>query len=318
MTEGGVAPGHDGRIGDRRMGKQDVLHLGGRDVLAATNDPVGPAVEHGQVAVGVEAADVAGPEPAVLGEGGGGRGRVAEVAREPRRRARPRSRRRRHAPGSRSEAPPRGVGGLPSLDAPRPLRSGGPSRRSLPRTGRRSARPASPPGALGRQARVDRPAAKRDGSEGRSAVDHPRRDPGSAPGSSARRTRGWVRAHGSARRRSPPDPGEPGRRAARRPRRLARRRQGRRRVRDRAPAASPWRGAAPRAMPRALATRAAAERTATFGRPVVPEVRTATAGAPGSTGVAATLVRVRGDEVVDGKRRAAEARRRPSRTRCRR
>lgn len=60
MTEGRVAPGDDGRIGDRRMPEQYRLDLGGRDVLATPDDPVRPPVEHGQAPVRVQAPEIAG------------------------------------------------------------------------------------------------------------------------------------------------------------------------------------------------------------------------------------------------------------------
>ncbi len=83
VAQGRVAPGDDGRIGDRGVAEEHRFDLSRRDVLAAAHDPIRPAIEHGQVAVGVDATEVAGPKPAVVGEGGGGSGRVAEVAEEP-------------------------------------------------------------------------------------------------------------------------------------------------------------------------------------------------------------------------------------------
>ena len=50
------------RPGQRREHRLD---LGGRDVLAAPHDPVGPPVEHEQAAGGVEPPEVARPDPAV-------------------------------------------------------------------------------------------------------------------------------------------------------------------------------------------------------------------------------------------------------------
>jgi hypothetical protein len=54
----------DGRLGNAGMPDQKVLDLAGGDVLAAPDDDVLLAVGDDQVSVGVEAADIAGPEPA--------------------------------------------------------------------------------------------------------------------------------------------------------------------------------------------------------------------------------------------------------------
>src|SRR5690606_33998864 len=60
-------------VGDGRVAHQDVLDLGGVDVLPARDDHVLDPVVHVEVAVLVQVADVAGPEPVVLGQGGLGR-----------------------------------------------------------------------------------------------------------------------------------------------------------------------------------------------------------------------------------------------------
>ena len=81
----------------------------------------------GQPAVVVETAEVTGPQPAVVGQGGGRRGRVVEVAVEQGRRCGPRSRRRRPRPGSaiRSSTPGSARPALSGM-ACAPRRSGAP------------------------------------------------------------------------------------------------------------------------------------------------------------------------------------------------
>ena len=68
--------GHHGDLGDARDAHQQLLDLDGADVLAAADDDVLQAVGDAQAAVVVEHADVAGAEPAVGVERGGGRARV--------------------------------------------------------------------------------------------------------------------------------------------------------------------------------------------------------------------------------------------------
>ena len=73
----------DDRLGDVRRDLELVLDLRRRDVLAAGgDDDVLHAIGDGEEAVVVEHADVAGVQPAVGIEGGGGGGRVVEVAEE--------------------------------------------------------------------------------------------------------------------------------------------------------------------------------------------------------------------------------------------
>ena len=68
LPEGRVASGDDAGVGDRGVVAEDGLDLRRRDVLAAADDPVGATVSDRQAAVGVEAPEVAGPQPAVVGE----------------------------------------------------------------------------------------------------------------------------------------------------------------------------------------------------------------------------------------------------------
>jgi hypothetical protein len=74
----------DGRFGDVGMQDQKVLDLTGGDVLPAPDDDVLLAVGDDQVPVGVEAADIAGPEPAAGQEGLGVEGGVAVAGELPR------------------------------------------------------------------------------------------------------------------------------------------------------------------------------------------------------------------------------------------
>src|SRR5665811_266336 len=74
-----VRRGYDRALQDRRMGRQRVLHLDGRDVLATADDHVLGAVLDQDVAGLVDRRHVAGAEPAVA-DGGGGRILIAVVA----------------------------------------------------------------------------------------------------------------------------------------------------------------------------------------------------------------------------------------------
>src|SRR5262249_20425102 len=76
----------DAGVGHGRVLAQRGFDLGRVDVLAARDDEVAAPVEHGQVAAGLEPADVAGVEPAVA-ERGGGRFGPAQVAGHERRAA---------------------------------------------------------------------------------------------------------------------------------------------------------------------------------------------------------------------------------------
>ena len=122
-------PDHRG-LGDRRVLEQDVLDLGGGDVLAAADDRVVGAALDEQVALVVEPAAVAGGEPAVGVE----RRRRPRTRRRPGRRARrsARSRRRQAARrprrGSRTRLP--AAGGPPT---PSRARTAGSSRRRAAR-----------------------------------------------------------------------------------------------------------------------------------------------------------------------------------------
>ena len=60
-----VGRGHDADLGHRVHAEQQLLDLLGADVLAAPDDDVRDPVGDGEVAVGVEHADVAGAVPAV-------------------------------------------------------------------------------------------------------------------------------------------------------------------------------------------------------------------------------------------------------------
>src|SRR5262249_59047779 len=73
-----VGDADDRDLGDRRVLAEDLLDLERRDLLAAAlQDVDGGAAEQTDVAVGIERGDVAGAEPAVVGEGGAGAGVVA-------------------------------------------------------------------------------------------------------------------------------------------------------------------------------------------------------------------------------------------------
>ena len=78
----------DRRLGDVGVLVERSLDLGGVDVLAAADDDVLQPVDHVQVAVVVEPAEIAGVEPAV-GEGLGGLLRQVEVPADDRRALQP-------------------------------------------------------------------------------------------------------------------------------------------------------------------------------------------------------------------------------------
>src|SRR5207249_3604251 len=71
-----VRPADDARHHDRRMLEQDVLHIAREDVEATADDEVLLPVQHVQVAVGVETADIAGVQPAAAQGRRGLRGRI--------------------------------------------------------------------------------------------------------------------------------------------------------------------------------------------------------------------------------------------------
>ena len=79
-TRGPPAPCTAG-IGDGRMREQRLLHLCGRDVLAPADDHVVGAAEHVQVPVLVEAAEIAGAQPAVRARRAGRHVRSADADR---------------------------------------------------------------------------------------------------------------------------------------------------------------------------------------------------------------------------------------------
>src|SRR5205814_9300455 len=64
--------GHDGGLGHPGETEQELLDLGGADVLASADDDVLLAVGDGEVALVVEHPDVPGDVPAAVDEGGGG------------------------------------------------------------------------------------------------------------------------------------------------------------------------------------------------------------------------------------------------------
>ena len=80
LAEDGVSARHDDRLGHGRVIAKGGLDLRRRDVLAAAHDPVGSSIEHEQAAVGVDAPDVAGPQPAVAGPGSCRRDGIVEIA----------------------------------------------------------------------------------------------------------------------------------------------------------------------------------------------------------------------------------------------
>ena len=75
----GIGQADDGHVGHRRVGVEQVLDLLGGDVLAVADDHVLQPTGDGHVAVGVDDAQVAAAEVAVVVEGVGVEGRV-EVA----------------------------------------------------------------------------------------------------------------------------------------------------------------------------------------------------------------------------------------------
>ncbi len=79
LAEDGVRASDDCGFQDRRMGVEDVLDLLRVDVLTTADDHVLDPVDEDEVAVGVEVADVAGVQPAIL-EGAGRLFGLVEVA----------------------------------------------------------------------------------------------------------------------------------------------------------------------------------------------------------------------------------------------
>ena len=77
----GIGAGHHRDVGQAGMGGEHAFDLRRVEVLPAAEDQVGAPAVHGQEALGVEFAEVAGGEPAV-GEGGGERTRRVLVAAE--------------------------------------------------------------------------------------------------------------------------------------------------------------------------------------------------------------------------------------------
>ena len=75
-----VGPSDDRRLGDGRVRDEHRLELGRRHLVALVLDELLDAVDEHDVAVLVGAADVAGVQPAVVVDGGGGRLGVVEVA----------------------------------------------------------------------------------------------------------------------------------------------------------------------------------------------------------------------------------------------
>jgi hypothetical protein len=75
-----VGPGHHGGVGHRRVGAQQRLQLGRGHLGALVLDELLEPVDHEQVAVGVDVAEVAGAQPAAGSEGGRRRLRPVAVA----------------------------------------------------------------------------------------------------------------------------------------------------------------------------------------------------------------------------------------------
>jgi hypothetical protein len=75
-----VGDADDGDVGHARVGHEERLELGRRDLEALELDELLHPVDDREVAVLVEAADVPGVQPTVLVDGVGGRLRVAQVA----------------------------------------------------------------------------------------------------------------------------------------------------------------------------------------------------------------------------------------------
>ena len=68
LAEAGIRLAHRHRLTHRRVGLEDVLDLGCRDVLAASDDDVLDPPDDGQPALAVDASDITGAEPlAVVG-----------------------------------------------------------------------------------------------------------------------------------------------------------------------------------------------------------------------------------------------------------
>ena len=71
-----VGCGHDSHLGHALHVGQELLDLGGADVLAAPDDDVLHPVGDGEVAVGIDDPDVTGVEPTALFDRLGGQGGV--------------------------------------------------------------------------------------------------------------------------------------------------------------------------------------------------------------------------------------------------
>ena len=76
LAEAVVRRGHHRHLGHALHVRQELLHFGRADVLAAANDDVLDPVGDGEVAVFVEHADVTGAEPALLVDGLGREGGI--------------------------------------------------------------------------------------------------------------------------------------------------------------------------------------------------------------------------------------------------
>ena len=214
VAERCVGSRDDGGVRDGRVLEQDLLDLGRRDVLAAADDAVQPAVDDPQPPVGVEAPEVAGVDRVV----GRRRGLVAADG-AARAGGRPDDDLA-DAVGARVGDRRRGrraAGGPRTRDGRAPRGSGGRSRPRRSRSGRRSGRRASRPRGHGSRARAGSGRRRRG-----------RRTAWRAAGRRSRR--GGARAGpGPARRGWAPGP-RAARRGARRGRRAGRRGSGRRRA----------------------------------------------------------------------------------------